>query len=155
MSKRRDAETYIDCLIRTSELTERSFPETNIAVFKSQNLIGNRLECGLFVEVPAVNRLITSWRMKWQVLGFNLGDVDLSGMLDDGVVKQAYSTRNPDASEGRVRAQTGSVMNFIRDIRICDYVLMPDGDGQRIHYGKVVSDPYHAPNGPWENRRGC
>ena len=47
---------------------------------------------------------------------------------------------------------TGSVTNFVGDIRICDHVLMPDGDGHRVHYGRVISDPYHESDGPWENR---
>ena len=147
----KDAESYIDCLIRTSELTEPSFPETNIEVFKSQNpdwepprvWIVRGGASGQSVDYQLENGVAG--------IGFNLGDIDLPGTLDGEAIREAYASRNPDASEGRVRANAGSVANFVRDIRICDYVLMPGVD--RIHYGKVVSDPYHVPNGPWENRR--
>ena len=148
-----NADSYIRCLVRTGELTERSFPETNVEVFKSENPDWDPPK--IWIVRGGSSGQPVDYQIENGVAGidFNLEDVDLSRLLDDGVVRQAYSTRNPDAGEGRVRAQTGSVMNFVRDIRMCDYVLMPDGDGQRIHYGKVVSDPYHVPNGPWENRR--
>ncbi len=149
----RNADSYIRCLVRTGELSERSFPETNVEVFKSEN--PDWQPPNVWIVRGGSSGQTVDYQLENGVagIGFNLGDVDLSRLLDDGVIRQAYSNRNLDASEGRVRAQTGSVTNFVRDIRICDYVLMPDGDGQRIHCGKVVSDPYHVPNGLWENRR--
>ena len=148
-----DADSYIRCLVRTGELTERSFPETNVEVFKSEN--PDWQPPNVWIVRGGSSGQSVHYQIENRVAGidFNLGDANLSRLLDDGVVRQAYSTRNPDASEGRVRAQTGSVMNFIRDIRICDYVLMPDGDRKRIHCGKVTSDPYHVSSGPWQNRR--
>ena len=149
----RDEKTYLACLMRTREKAHQSYPEINISVFKSQNpdwepprvWIVRGGSSGTSVNYQLENGIAG--------IGFNLGGVDLSRLFDSEAIREAYASHNPNAGEGTIIANTGSVAKFVLDIRICDYVLMPDGHGQRIHYGKVVSDPYHVPNRRWENRR--
>ena len=148
-----NGETYFKCLLRARELDSRSFPEINIDVFKTQNphwdppmvWIVRGGSSGQSVGYQLENCVAG--------VGFGLGDVDLSQELDGDAIREAYANHHPDESSGTINANASSVANFLRDLKICDYVLMPDGDGQRIHYGKVVSDPCYVTDGPWENRR--
>ena len=86
-------------------------------------------------------------------VGFSLQKIDLSILRTSDDIRQAYTDLHPGASSRSVSHNVASVSNFILDIKINDYVLMPDGDRKRIHCGKVISDPYHVPSGPWKNRR--
>ncbi len=148
-----DAESYIKCLMRTKELTRQSFPEINISVFKSQNpewdppkvWIVRGGSSGQPVDYQLENGIAG--------VGFGLGDVDLSRELGGDAIKATYASRHPNESSGTINANASSVANFVWDLKICDYVLMPEGDGHRIRYGKVTSDPYHVSDAPWENRR--
>ncbi len=86
-------------------------------------------------------------------VGFSLQKIDLSILRTSDDIRRAYTDLHPGASSRSVSHNVASVSNFILDIKINDYVLMPDGDRKRIHCGRVISDPYHVPNGPWKNRR--
>ena len=86
-------------------------------------------------------------------VGFNLEDVDLSGLRDREDIRREYVSRHPNDRTGTVNANVASVSNFVFDLKIRDYVLMPGGDGDRIHYGKVISAPYYVSTGPWSNCR--
>ena len=86
-------------------------------------------------------------------VGFSLGDVDLSGLRDREDIRREYVSRHPKDRPGTVTANVASLSNFVFDLKLRDYVLMPDGDGDRIQYGKVISAPYYVTVGPWENRR--
>ena len=155
-----DGASYLECLERTDALTSTPFPEVNIAVWEGREieLVSTDDESDR-LNVWIVRGGSSGASVNYQLengiagIGFNLGDVDLSSVLDGEAIREAYASRNPNASSGSVSANASSVGNFVRDLKICDYVLMPDGDGNRIHFGKVISDPYYVPNGPWENRR--
>lgn len=86
-------------------------------------------------------------------VGFSLQKIDLSILRTSDDIRQAYTDLHPGASSRSVSQNVASVSNFILDIKINDYVLMPDGDRKRTHCGRVISDPYHVPSGPWKNRR--
>ena len=84
-------------------------------------------------------------------VGFNLDDVNLAKLSGREAIRQAYAERHPDASPGRISANASSVANFIFDLEVGDYVLMPAGD--IVHFGMVESEPYHVEDGQWRIRR--
>ncbi len=153
-----DGESYLKCLLRTHELTSQPFPEVNIAVWEGREI---KLDPSTDVAggpnvwivrggssgAPVDNQLENGIAG----VGFSLEDIDLSRLPDGESVRQAYADRNPGSSSGSVAINSSSVANFLFDLAIADYVLMPAGDF--VHYGTVLSNPYYVSKGPWRNRR--
>ena len=86
-------------------------------------------------------------------IGYGLQDINLSGFSVKDEIERAYRQKNPTSNDDRVRANVTQIVKFVLDIRIGDYVLMPDSNSSWIHHGKVTSDPYHVATNKWANRR--
>ncbi len=146
-NKAADADSYLKCLVRTAELTERSFPETNIAVFKSENpdwappkvwiVRGGR-------GAVAVEEFRTGG---YTGFGFGFEDHDISKYHTDEQLERLCEERDLRGSG------IDQVIPLLTEIKIGDYVLMPGPGSVVNHYGRVVSDPYHSPSGTHNNRR--
>ncbi len=149
----RNASTYLACLIRTHESTTRSFPEINISVFKQQNPSWD--PPNVWIARGGSSGESVNYQLDKGIagIGFNLDDVNLAAEDRKEVLRRVYEERHPDANELSVTINVASVANFLLDLKINDYVLMPDGDGERIHYGTVVSDPYCVGGERWPHRR--
>ncbi len=153
-----DGGSYLKCLIRTHELTLQPFPEVNIAVWEGREIELNPSgDASSLPSVWIVRGGSSGASVDYQLengiagIGFNLEDVDLARLNDGETVRQVYADRNPNSSSGRVSTNASSVANFVFDLAVGDYVLMPDGDN--VYYGTVTSDLYHVADGPWRNRR--
>ena len=143
----KDAETYIKCLNRTGELTAKSFPEINIAAFKTQNpdwdppkvwvVRGGR-------DAQAVEEFRTGG---FTGFGFDFGAYDVSRFRTKDDLEQVCEDKSLK-TDG-----IDQVIPVLSEIKIGDYVLMPGPGSVVSHYGRVVSDPYHDRRGTHNNRR--
>ncbi len=147
--KANDTDSYLKCLVRTAELTERSFPETNIAVFKSENPDWGPPRIWV-VRAGGDGQLSREFRTGGYV-GFNFGldDDNLSQISSKEEAEQRFRARRADGNETAPR----QISEFLLTMKIGDYVLMPDRDGKIVHYGTVASDPYFGLEGTHRNRR--
>ena len=145
----RDAATYLKCLERTKELTQQSFPEINIWVFKTQNPDWDPPRVWV-IRADADNKLARVFR-SGDYVGFNFGfdDMKLSGVSTDVEAEQAIRAHRPHRTDNAVRQMS----EFLLNIQIGDYVLMPDRDREFVHFGTVASDPYFGRDGTHKNRR--
>ena len=143
----RDAKSYFACLARTKELTRQSLPELNMSVFKTQNpdwdppkvwiVRGGR-------RAMAVEEFLTGG---YTGVGFAFGDFDISGIRTVDELRRFCDARslNQDGID--------QVVQFLTEIEISDFVLMPGPGSAANYYGRVTSDPYHDRNGTHRNRR--
>ena len=143
----RDANSYFACLARTKELTRQSLPEINMSVFKTQNpdwdppkvwiVRGGR-------RAMAVEEFLTGG---YTGVGFAFGDFDISGIRTVDELRRFCDARslNQDGID--------QVVQFLTEIEISDFVLMPGPGSAANYYGRVTSDPYHDRNGTHRNRR--
>ena len=77
-------------------------------------------------------------------INFDLRDVDLGSVTDMAEIHEQAYLSSSGASQ---------VSRFVFDIRIGDYVIMPELPRTRVvHYGTVRSDVYHVTEG-WPNQR--
>ena len=142
----RDAKSYFACLARTKELTRQSLPELNMSVFKTQNpdwdppkvwiVRGGR-------RAMAVEEFLTGG---YTGVGFAFGDFDISGVRTVDELRRFCDARslNQDGID--------QVVQFLTEIAISDFVLMPGPGSAANYYGRVTSDPYHERNGTHRNR---
>ena len=144
-----DAESYIECLRRTGEMTDKSFPEINIAVFKKQNPDWEPPNVWV-IRAGEGNRLADEFRGgNYVAFNFGFDDMDLSRVSSDAEVEQRIKAHRPNRTDNSIRQMSG----FLTTMKIGDYVLMPDRDRDLVHYGTVASDPYFGHDGTHKNRR--
>ena len=146
-----NASDYIDALFGAVRTDGRSFPEINDEVYlrdhppvtppKVWTVRGGRDE-------HAADQFLSQNRIG---IGFGMGGVDLSVLGNRREIANAYREANADANNRSVGQNTGQIKNFIVDINVGDYVMMPVGD--QIHYGAITSRPYHDPDARYENTR--
>ena len=144
-----DAESYLNCLARTAELTDRSFPEINISVFKSQNPGWEKPR--IWVVWPDRGAQLSREFRSGNYVGFDFGldNENMSRVSSAEEAESRYRTRRPDR-DGTAPRQ---ISDFLLTMKIGDYMLMPDRDGKTVHYGRVASDPYFGLDGSHRNRR--
>ncbi len=146
-----DATAYLSGLKLARQVANRSFPEINDEVY----LIDHAPESPPNVWIVrggrdehAVDQFLSQNRVG---IGFGLGGLNLSVLSTRREIEKAYREANPDANNLRVGQNAGQIKNFIIDMNVGDYVMMPVGE--HIRYGAVTSRPYHDPDVIYENSR--
>ena len=144
-----DAESYIECLRRAGELTDKSFPEINIAVFKTENPEWDPPNVWV-IRAGAENRLAAEFR-GGDYVAFNFGfdDMDLSRISSRVEASRVIKAHRSNRTNNAIRQMS----EFLLEMKIGDYVLVPDEDREFIHFGTVASDPYFGADGTHKNRR--
>ena len=99
-------------------------------------------------DEDAVDRFLSQNRVG---IGFGVGGVDLSVFANRREIANAYREANVGANNRSVGQNVGQIENFILDMKVGDYVIMPLGD--QIRYGAITSHPYYDPSVGYENRR--
>ena len=141
-----DGETYLECLLRASELTSRSFPEMNILVYKMQNPSSESPSVWIVRggrDARAVDEFLTG---NYAGFGF-FAHFDVSTLRTEDELRKLCE--DWDLKQDGI----DQVARFLAEIRIGDWVLMPGPRSTVSHYGRVTSDPYHDVNGTHNNRR--
>ena len=144
-----NADAYLKCLIRTWEMSEESFPEVNIRVFKTQNPNWDPPNLWL-IRADQGNKLSGVFR-SGDYVGFNFSfdDKPLLEFTTATEAEKVIRSHRPYRTDHAVR----QMLDFLLGIKIGDYVLMPDMDRDLVHYGTVASDPYYGEDGSHKNRR--
>lgn len=145
------AENYLDGLARVREIDERPFPEINDEIYlRSHESVappriwmvrGGR-------QQHAVSEFLSSGRVG---IGFSLGGVDLSGIKSRREIRRMYAEQNEGADSRQVGQNASQVASFVLDMKIGDFVIMPEQD--RLRLGAVTSRPYREVDRSYENSR--
>ena len=144
-----DAETYLVCLRRTWELTDTSFPEINIYVFKTQNPDWDPPNVWV-MRAGEGNRLAGEFRgANYVGFSFDFDEFDLSVVPSVDEAEERIKAHRPNRTAHAIRQMS----EFLMTMKIGDYVLMPDRDRDFIHHGTIASDPYFGLEGTHKNRR--
>ncbi|MCY4474245.1 MAG: AAA family ATPase [Chloroflexi bacterium] len=145
----KNATTYIQCLNRTRELIELSFPEINIGVWTQQRIAPHERNVWV-VRAGESNRLSPEFR-SGDYVAFNFGfdDLNLSEVSSVAEAELRIRAHRPNRTDNATRQMS----EFLMSVKIGDYVLMPDRDRDFIHHGVIASDPYFGLEGTHRNRR--
>ena len=146
-----DASTYLEGLARARQIDRRPLPEINIEVYLRDHLTATRPKVWVVRggrDEDAVDRFVPQNRVG---IGFGMGGVNLSVFANRREIANAYREANVDANNRSVGQNVRQIENFILDMKVGDYVIMPVGD--QIRYGAITSRPYHDPSVGYENSR--
>ena len=145
----KNATTYIQNLNRTRQLTELSFPEINVGVWTQQKI--SPRERNVWVVRADEGGILAPDFYFGGYVGFHFGfdDINLSGISSATEAEERIKAHRPNRTENAIR----QMREFLMNMKLGDYVLMPDRDTGFNYYGTVASDPYFGLEGTHKNRR--
>ena len=141
-----DGDEYLTHLSEVRARDARSFPEINVAEYMKLNPKRERPKC--WIVRGGRNARAVDEFLNGRFTGFGyIADHDVSRLRSEGELRRFCEER------GLRQSGLDQVEQFLADIRIGDWVLMPGPRSTMNHYGRVTSDPYHDEDGTHNNRR--
>ena len=137
---------YIRFLKDVGSRDRRSFPEINVSDYKLRSPKAERPNVWIVRggrDGGAVQEFLDG---RYTGVGFFAG-FDLSRFHTEDELEsliEEHGLRNDGIDQ---------VTRFLSEIKVGDYVLMPNRGSTQNHYGRVKSDPYHERTGTHNNRR--